>query len=299
MAAEPQLTIAPLTVVVGPTASGKTTTAISIAREGGGEIIGADSQQVYRHFNLGLAKPTAAQLAQVPHHLISFVEPDEEFSAATWVRQADALVAELQSRGEPVVVVGGSGMYLRMLLYGVVATTPRDTALRQAMTEFAETRGDVELHARLAAVDPESARALHVHDRVRVIRALEISLRQAQPASALRQAHGFRTAKYAYRAVVMDPPRAELYAAIDARAHAMFQAGLVDEVRALVARGYREAAPMRALGYQQALAVVDGKLSESEAVERTAQATRRYAKRQLTWLRNTFAAMQRGANVRE
>lgn len=279
-----------LIVIAGPTASGKTGLALEVARRVGGEVVSADSQQVYRHFDIGTAKPSAAELASAPHHLVSCVDPLEDFSAARFQRLADEAIAGIVARGRRPVVVGGTGLYLRVLLHGVVAAPGRDEALRAALVALAEAEGDAALHARLEAVDPETARRLPVADRVRVIRALEIHAATGRPASEHRAAHAFEADRYRYALWVLDPPREALYAAIDARAAAMFRDGLVEETRALVARGYRDAAPMRAVGYAQALACLEGRLTEAEAIAQTARATRRYAKRQWTWFKRERGA---------
>lgn len=279
-----------LLVIAGPTASGKTALAIEVALSLGAEIVSADSQQVYRHFDLGTAKPTAAQLARVPHHLLSVVDPLEDFSAARYQALADAAIAGIRARGKRVVVVGGTGLYLRILLRGVVAAPGADPDLRAALTAFADEKGDAALWERLAAVDPETARALPQADRVRIIRALEIHARTGQPASAARKAHAFAEARHPHRLFVLSPPREALYAAIDARTRAMYEAGLVEEARALAARGYAEAAPMRSVGYPEALAVARGELPLERAIALTAQRTRNYAKRQLTWFRKEPSA---------
>lgn len=274
-----------LTVLAGPTASGKSALALALAEATGAELVSADSQQVYRHFDLGTAKPSAEELARVPHHLVSVVEPEAPFDAARFQSLADAAIADITSRGRPVIVVGGTGLYLRVLLHGVVDAPPRDPVLRAELEAFADAEGEAALHARLAAVDPVSAARLPIQDRLRIIRALEIHAGSGQPASELREAHRFQAARYPYRMWVLQPEREALYQAINARAEAMYRQGLLDEVRELVARGYRESAPMRSVGYVQALDVVEGRCTPEEGLARTQQATRHYAKRQLTWFR--------------
>ncbi len=281
----------PLIVIAGPTASGKTALAIEVARAVGAEILSADSQQVYRHFELGMAKPSAAELGQAPHHGLSFVDPFEEFSAAHYQRFADGVIAEVSARGRPLVVVGGTGLYLRVLLRGVVAAPAANASLRAALTALADREGNEALHAKLAQVDAESAARLPAADRVRVIRALELFELTGVPASVQRAGHGFAQHRYDARFVVLDPPRAALYERINLRTQAMFAQGLVDEVRGLVARGFTDTAPMRAVGYAQALAVVQGRLTLDAAVADTAQKTRHYAKRQWTWFKKEPGAL--------
>jgi len=274
-----------LTVITGPTASGKSALAVELARRYGGEIVGADSQQVYRHFDIGTAKPSEAERAAVAHHLVSVVEPLEPFSAAEYQRRADAAIADIHARGKRVFVVGGTGMYLRILLHGLVEAPGASPELRAELEALAAAEGREVVHRRLAEVDPETAAKLPPQDLMRVIRALEIHAQTGKPASEFRREHAFAPSRHPFRMYVLSPPREALYRAIDARTAALFERGLVDEVRSLLGRGYAEAAPMRSVGYVQARAVVDGTLSEREAIEQTAQETRRYAKRQLTWFR--------------
>lgn len=281
-----------LLVIAGPTASGKTALAIEVAKRIDAEIISADSQQVYRHFDIGTAKPSAAELAAVPHHLISFVDPLEpKFSAMRWARHADEAIAAIRARGKRIVIAGGTGLYLRALLHGLVDAPSRDDQLRDELEAFADANGNEALHARLRVVDPKSAEKLEIADRLRVIRALEIHTLTGKPASQHREEHAFLPDRHVYELFVLTPPdRERLYDVINRRTRSMFEAGLVDETRALVEKGYREAAPMKAVGYVQALSVVDGSLSLEQAIADTAQATRHYAKRQLTWFRKEKGA---------
>lgn len=275
-----------LLVIAGPTASGKTALAVQLAQRTNAEIISADSQQVYRHFDLGMAKPSRDELAAVPHHLVDVVEPTEDFSAKRFADLADAAIADLRARGKNVIVCGGTGLYLRVLLHGAVEAPSRDEALR-ADLEKLESEA---LHAKLKAVDPVTAEKLPVPDRVRIIRALEIHTLTGKPASVHRQEHSFAPDRYEYDLLVLNPTRDEVYAAINARTQRMFDAGLVEETRALVDRGFRSTAPMRAVGYAQALQVIDGELSVEQAVSDTAQATRHFAKRQFTWFKKEKGA---------
>jgi tRNA dimethylallyltransferase len=279
-----------LTVIAGPTASGKTSLAIKLARETNGEIVSADSQQVYRHFDIGTAQPSAEELAAVPHHLISVVDPLEPFSAARFQTLADAAIAEIASRGKRVIVVGGTGLYLRILLHGVVDAPPANPRLRAELEAQAEREGRVALHARLAEVDPPSAARIPPNDLVRIVRALEIHTLTGTPASTWRQEHGFSTDRYPFTLWVLTPERDTLYRAIDERTAQMFSRGLIDEARSLVERGYRDAPPMGSVGYHEALLALEGKVSVDEAIRLAAQATRRYAKRQLTWFRKEPSA---------
>jgi tRNA dimethylallyltransferase len=221
----------------------------------------------------------------VPHHLISIVEPTETFSAARYQALADAAIADIAARGKQVVVAGGTGLYVRVLLHGVIEAAASDPELRAQL----EKLEDEALHARLREVDPQSADRLPKKDRVRAIRAIEIHAQTGKPASASRGAHAFGEDRYNYKLWVLEPPREQLYEAINARTKAMFDKGIVDEVRSLLR--FRDTGPMGSVGYAQALEVVDGKLTVQRAIELAAQATRHYAKRQLTWFRKEKGAV--------
>jgi tRNA dimethylallyltransferase len=273
-----------LTVIAGPTGAGKSDLAVALAERLGAEIVSADSQAVYRHFDLGTAKPEPAQLARVPHHLISVVEPNEPFSAARWVALADAAIADITARGRRVLIVGGTGLYVRVLLHGLTDTPP-DLEIRRALEDEARRLGPEAMHRRLAEVDPAAAARLPVADLLRVVRALEIHATTGTPPSELRAAHAFRAARYPARIHFLDPPREELEQRLESRTRWMFERGLVKETARLVDRGFRESAPMRSVGYRQALAVLDGELTPEQAERETFLESRRYAKRQRTWFR--------------
>jgi tRNA dimethylallyltransferase len=274
-----------IVVVAGPTASGKTALGIALARRLGGEIVNADSQQVYRGLDVGTAKPTPEERAAVPHHLLDVVAAGEGMDAARWAALADAAIADIAARGRRAIVVGGTGLYLRALLHGVVAAPGRDPALRAALTEEAARLGRPALHARLAAVDPDAAARIRPNDLVRIIRALEIAAGGTRP-SALHAAHGFQEERYTATLLALDPPRAELHARIEARAAAMLDGGLLEETRRLLAASTGGVLPERMpIGYVEAAGVLSGELSRAEAVRRVQVAHRRYARRQLIWLR--------------
>lgn len=273
-----------LVVVAGPTASGKTRLAVELALRLGGEVISADSQQLYRGLEVGTARPTAAERAAVPHHLLDLAAPGEGMDAVRWAARADEAIAGLAARGRAALVCGGTGLYLRALLHGMVAAPGRDPAFRAELEAEAERAGRPALHARLAAVDPEAAARIMPNDLVRVVRALEISRAGVAP-SRLHAAHRFREERYRHRLLALDPPREELHRRIDARVEAMFDGGLLDEARALLAR-FGDPLPAKLpIGYAEAAGVVAGRLSRAEAVRRVQVAHRRYARRQVIWLR--------------
>ncbi len=271
-------------VIAGPTASGKTALAVALARRLGGEIVNADSQQVYRGLDVGTAKPTADERAAVPHHLLDVVEPGEGMDAARFVALADAAIADVAARGKLPIVAGGTGLYVRALLHGVVSAPGRDPALRARLEAEAERAGRPALHARLAAIDPDAAGRIRPNDLVRVVRALEIAAAGRRP-SELLDAHRFAADRYDAVILALDPPRGELHARIEARVREMFAAGILDEARALLARFGDALPPRLPIGYAEAIACVRGELALDEAVRRVQVAHRRYARRQIVWLR--------------
>lgn len=273
-----------LIVVAGPTASGKTRLAIDLALRLGGEVVSADSQQLYRGLEVGTAKPTAAERAAVPHHLLELAGPGEGMDAVRWAARADEAIAAVAARGRAVLVCGGTGLYLRALLHGVAAAPGRDPAFRAELEAEAERAGRPALHARLAAVDPEAAARIMPNDLVRVIRALEIARAGVAP-SRLHAAHRFQEERYRHRLLALDPPREELHRRIDERVEAMFAGGLLEEARALLQRFAELLPPKLPIGYAEAAEVVAGRLSRAEAVRRVQVAHRRYARRQVIWLR--------------
>jgi tRNA dimethylallyltransferase len=274
-----------LLVLVGPTASGKTRLGIELALRLSGEIVSADSQQVYRDLEIGTAKPTREERERVVHHLVDFADPRESLSAGAWARLADEAIGAIRSRGKLPIVVGGTGLWVRALLLGLVEAPAVDHDLRQRLMERGRREGREALHAELARVDPQTAAAIPAQNLVQVVRALELFEATGERPSTLRARHAFTSLRFDARVLGLSPPREELYRRIDERAKAMFDQGLVDEVRGLVSRGLREAAQTKALGYPQALAVAEERLEVGEAIRLTARDSRHYAKRQLTWFR--------------
>ena len=264
--------------IAGPTASGKTALAIELARRLGGEVVSADSQQVYRGLDAGTAKPTREERAAAPHHLLDVAEPGEGMDALRWCALADAA-----GRGRLPIVAGGTGLYLRALLHGLADAPGRDPALRARLEAEAEREGRPALHRRLAALDPAAAAAIGPNDLVRIVRALEIAA-SGRTQSELFAAHRFGEARYRFRLLALDPPRGELHARIDARLPRIFE-GLLDEAgRLLAARGGALPAKLP-LGYAEAAEVLLGRLERAEALRRLQVAHRRYARRQVIWLR--------------
>jgi tRNA dimethylallyltransferase len=272
--------------VVGPTASGKSALALELAERFGGEIVSADSRQVYRRLDVGTAKPSAAERARIPHHCLDLVEPDESFDVARFRAAAGAAVDDLHRRGRTAVVAGGTGLWVRVLLHGLCPAPPRVPALRRVLARMAATDGAPAVHRWLAALDPAAAARIHPRDAVRAVRGVEVALATGVPLSRWQDEHRFADAPYDALTIGLARPTAELEARIAARAAAMLAAGFLDEVRALAAAGLGPAAPgLAAVGYREMLACVAGRTSVDEAVAATVLATRRFAKRQRTWFR--------------
>jgi tRNA dimethylallyltransferase len=270
-------------VLAGPTASGKTRLAIEASLLAGGEIVNADSQQVYRGLDVGTAKPTGGERAAVPHHLLDVADPGEGMDAARWAALADEAIAGIAARGGLPVVVGGTGLYIRALLHGVVDAPGRDPALRTQLEEEAALHGRPALHRRLAGVDPGAAARIRENDLVRIVRALEIAA-GGRTQSELFEAHRFAPRRYRYRLLALDVPRDELLRRIELRAGAMARGGVVDEARRLVDR-FGTARPRLPIGYEDAIACARGDIGVEELAERIARLHRRYARRQVVWLR--------------
>jgi tRNA dimethylallyltransferase len=274
-----------IVALVGPTGSGKTALALPLAERWRAEIVNADSRQVYRGLDVGSAKPTRAERERVPHHLFDVVDPDEPFDCARYRQLARGAIDEIRARGRTVLLVGGTGLYLKVLRYGLVPAPPRDPERRAALAAL-ERRSPGSLHARLASIDAPAARRLHRHDVVRLSRALEVYELTGRTLSEWQRSHGFRTVEVPVRMVGLRLDRAALYERIDRRCRAMVEGGLIDEVQELWRRGYgAELAPLRSIGYREVGAYLKGKCDLERAIGDMARATRRLAKRQLTWLR--------------
>ncbi len=271
-------------VLSGPTASGKSGLALDLAREFPVEIVNADSLQVYRYLDIGTAKPTVPERHEVPHHLIDVADPDEPYDAGRYVREAERAIGEIRSRGKVPLVVGGTGMYIRALLRGL-DPLPADPRVREELSRRWESEGGAALHAELARIDPETAARVHPSDRLRVVRAMEIAAVAGIPPSRARAAWRSADAGRGRLFLALRPDRETLYRRIDARTEEMFRRGLTEEVRGLLSRGFgRSLKPMMALGYRHAVAhLLDG-VPLPETIDAVKRDTRRYAKRQATWL---------------
>ncbi len=277
----------PLVILTGPTAVGKTALSVALAGKTGGEIISADSMQVYRHMDIGSAKITAAQTGGIPHHLIDILEPYEEFNVVMFQRLARRAVQEICGRGHIPVVVGGTGFYIQALLYDIDFTeNDGDTALRGQLQELARREGAAALYERLRRVDPESCEAIHANNIKRVIRAIEFYEKTGTKISEHNRTQRLNDSPYRFAYFVLNDDRQKLYARIEARVDEMMESGLVEEVRRLKEMGCTaDMVAMQGLGYKEILAYLDGKSTLEEAVGRIKLNTRHFAKRQLTWFR--------------
>ncbi len=274
-----------LVVVLGPTAIGKTALSLALAREFHGEIVNCDSVAMYRDFEIGTAKPTRAERAEVPHHLVDVVDPLSEVTAGEYARAARTAIREIAARGLLPVVSGGTGLYLRALLQGLFAGPERSEPLRERLRERASGRGSEYLHRILRRLDPAAAERIHANDVPKVIRAIEVCLAARRPMTELWQEGREQLAGFRILRLGLNPEREALYARINERAAKMFDAGLVAETEALLAKYGPAARPLNSLGYKQAVQLLRGELDRESALRAAQQAHRNYAKRQMTWFR--------------
>lgn len=271
-------------IICGPTAVGKTALAVELARHFSGQIIGADSMQVYRHMDIGTAKPTAAEQARVAHHMIDIIAPDEPFDAARYAELAGTKIFKLARQRVTPFVVGGTGLYIKALLHGLFDAEGSDPEVRRRLKQEAASHGIESLHERLRRRDPESAGRLHPNDRYRILRALEVVETTGKPISRYHREHGFSEQPFEALKIALNMDRAALYARIDQRVDAMIAAGFLAEVKSLLARGYSaDLKSMQSIGYRHLVDFIQGRLSWEACLRTLKRDHRRYAKRQLTW----------------
>ncbi len=271
----------PLIILAGPTASGKTSLSIELAKRLGGEIISADSMQVYRGMDIGTAKVTKEEMDGIPHHLVDIIEPSEPWNVMRFCELAAAAINDICDRGRIPIVVGGTGFYIHALAYGAeFDEEPDDPALRKSLEQLSEEA----LHEKLQAVDPEAAAAIHPNNKKRVIRALEYFEHTGEKISALNARLKQKPSPYQLAYLVLDWPRSVLYERIDRRVDLMMEAGLLEEVKRLQSQGFtKDMVSMKGLGYKEILDYLDGAYSLEDAVYILKRDTRHFAKRQITW----------------
>ncbi|MRR15918.1 MAG: tRNA (adenosine(37)-N6)-dimethylallyltransferase MiaA [Deltaproteobacteria bacterium] len=274
----------PLVVICSPTATGKTRLALDLARQSAGEIINADSLQVYRYLDIGTAKPTADEQRKVAHHLIDVVDPDQDFNAALYTEQARSVIEKMTEEHKPAFVVGGTGLYIRALLQGIIDTPPVDENIRNYYRGIRDRLGKEHLFGLLRERDPRAAARINPHDAVRVIRALEVLEQSGQSIVALQERHAFADCPYDVCKIGLHIERSELKKRIARRTSQMLEAGLVEEVRGILSRGYDEGLkPLQSLGYKQVIEFIRGKYDRDKMVEMINRETWQYSKRQMTW----------------
>ena len=273
-------------IIAGPTASGKTSISVALAQAFDGEIVNADSMQVYRGMDIGTAKPTPEEQNGIPHHLLDVVDPDEEFNAAIYRSRALPVISDVVSRGKTCFVTGGTGLYIKSLAKGLFHCPPTNMELRTALRRECESKGAQALHERLKHLDPESAGKIHPNDKARIIRNLEIADLTGRRPSDLIKEHGFSDTPLNTLTICLDVERQELYKRIDKRSVAMVDEGLAKETEHLLNKGYAsDLKPMQSIGYRHMVNYLQGKWSLEEALHIIQRDTRRYAKRQLTWFK--------------
>ncbi|UCD87325.1 MAG: tRNA (adenosine(37)-N6)-dimethylallyltransferase MiaA [Desulfobacterales bacterium] len=276
----------PLIIISGPTGVGKTDVAVALAEPLGAEIISADAVQVYRHMDIGTAKPSQEQQARVRHHLIDVVDPDEPFNAALYKTMADAVIKNLYQKGRPIFVAGGTGLYIKALTRGLFPSEEQDSDVRKGLRQEAETLGLERLYERLQQVDPVAAGRIHPNDTYRIIRAIEVYKVTGQPISQHQRVHGFGDVRYRMLRIGLTLDRNILYDYINRRVDHMLASGLLEEVRWLLGQGYPSTLkPMRSIGYRHMGDYLEGRVTWDETVRLFKRDTRRYAKRQYTWFK--------------
>ncbi|AGC67877.1 tRNA dimethylallyltransferase MiaA [Thermoclostridium stercorarium subsp. stercorarium DSM 8532] len=274
-------------VIAGPTASGKTDLAINLALETDGEVVSADSMQIYRYMDIGTAKPTKEEMRGIPHHMIDIVDPGENYSVALYKRDAENCIRDILSRGKLPIVAGGTGLYINSLIYNIkFGETVIDEEFRERMRKIAETEGPKVLHEMLEKVDPESAAKIHYNNVKRVIRALEVYEYTKKPISQHQKESRTEPPEFRYLVFILSMDRERLYDRINRRVDKMIQKGLVDEVRRLLKMGYKPGSTaLQGLGYKEIIRFLNNELPFEEAIRILKRDTRHFAKRQLTWFR--------------
>jgi len=273
-------------IICGPTALGKTSTAINLAGTFNGEIIGADSMQIYRYMDIGTAKPTTDEQSRVAHHMIDLIDPDEHFDARQFAEMAYEKIMKLYVGGVTLFVVGGTGLYIKALVHGLFKASRSDMHVRERLQEQARIYGADSLYQRLRRHDPDTAERIHPNDSYRIIRALEVHELTGKPITAFQQEHGFKDNRFRALKIGLHINREVLYDRINHRVDAMIDSGFLDEVKRLLEMGYSDdLKSMQSIGYRHLIDFIKGRCSWDETMRTLKRDTRRYAKRQLTWFK--------------
>jgi tRNA dimethylallyltransferase len=273
-------------VICGPTALGKTSMAINVAGTFNGEIIGADSMQIYRYMDIGTAKPTTEERSRVAHHMIDLIDPDEHFDARQFAETAYEKIIKLYASGITPFVVGGTGLYIKALVHGLFKAGPSDVHVRERLREQARIYGADFLHQRLLRYDPDTAERIHSNDSYRIIRALEVHELTGKTMTAFQREHGFKDHRFRVLKIGLHIDREVLYDRINHRVDAMMDSGFLSEVKGLLEMGYSDdLKSMQSIGYRHLIDFIKGRCSWDETIRTLKRDTRRYAKRQLTWFK--------------
>lgn len=280
------LKVEPLKIlaVVGATASGKTQLGIDLGREIEGEIISSDSMQIYRHMDIGTAKPTMGERAVIPHHLIDILDPDETYNAGQFIADADKAIQQIHQQRKTPIVLGGTGLYLRSLLHGIIIIPPISDQIKENIETLLQYRGLPGCYAELKRQDPESAERLHPNDISRITRALEVVWQTGKSITFFQNNHRFQQNRYRVLMIGVFKKREELYQRINQRVRQMVEDGLIEETRSLLDRGYAAELPsMKSIGYKQSVAYLNGMIDKDTMIADIQQKSRIYAKKQITW----------------
>ena len=277
----------PIICIAGPTASGKTALAVELAKELNGEVVSCDSMQVYKRMDIGTAKPTIVEMQGIPHHMIDVAEPDEDFSVSRYCRLASPIVDDIVARGKTAIIAGGTGLYMDSLMRGNAFAPFPSTGVREKLEAQADSEGMEAMLSRLSSIDPEAAARLHLSDRKRIIRALEVYLETGQTITEHNRKTQLIPPKYRPLWLGLDfADRAELYRRIDRRVDLMLEMGLIAEIQGLLASGIPpKCTAMQAIGYKEFVSALHGEETIAQAAEEVKKSSRHYAKRQLTWFR--------------
>ncbi len=281
----------PLIVIAGPTATGKSERSFHLAKQLNSEIITADSMQVYRYFDIGTAKPTIKDRKTVRHHLTDIINPDEEYSAGRFKKDAEKIINKLHAKGKIPIVSGGTGLYVNAIAKGLSMTAPSDPELRKSLRNSLNKEGSQAMHNELFKVDPDAAKKINSADKFRIERALEVYYLTGKPMSSLQSSEKHETNQYDVLYLILNLNRSLLYQRINERVNRMIEKGLVDEVKAILARSYSDRLkPFKSIGYKEIVQYLRKDLTLEQAVENIKKETRNFAKRQITWFKKVSSA---------